>query len=257
MCGFHHLCAGAFFLCCAAGLPIFSPLANLLALQELPFATWQAARLHRSCVVQIVLFFFDVSGVTKREHDRTQKCEPYNFSFSFSFFLSYFLSSFLRQALSAQHGTCKHRESAESRHRHLVDRCGRKRCLAASFSLEEAQGVGLHFRTRRFAVAEEVFEDPAVVQRELLETYTLDYRLNIEVHVKFVKGTEEEFQPNAGDPTVDPGETGAERTESVDTLNSNSSFGRLMRQVRQPQGGFSKLFSRHHWLENCPRQHGL
>eukprot|EP00450_Noctiluca_scintillans_P010762 CAMPEP_0194488410 /NCGR_PEP_ID=MMETSP0253-20130528/8342_1 /TAXON_ID=2966 /ORGANISM="Noctiluca scintillans" /LENGTH=254 /DNA_ID=CAMNT_0039328771 /DNA_START=57 /DNA_END=821 /DNA_ORIENTATION=- len=97
--------------------------------------------------------------------------------------------------------------------------------------------VWAHCRTRLFAVAEEVCDDPAVVQREL-ETYVRDYRLNIEVHVKVVKGTQEEYQPNAGDPAADPGETGAVRTESVDTLNSKSSFGRLMRQVGQQQGGF-------------------
>merc|ERR1712107_70567 len=57
--------------------------------------------------------------------------------------------------------------------------------------------VWSHCRARLFAVAEEVCDDSAVVQREL-ETYVRDYRLNIEVHVKVVKGTEEERQPAAG-----------------------------------------------------------
>ena len=69
--------------------------------------------------------------------------------------------------------------------------------LLLTFLLEKHK-VWAHCRTRLFAVAEEISDAPALVQREL-ETYVRDYRLDIEVHVKVVKGTQEEHRPSTGD----------------------------------------------------------
>ena len=57
---------------CVVGVPLFSAHADLLALRNLPFATWEKARLHSSRVLQKVSFTFDVSGVRGRTHDRLQ-----------------------------------------------------------------------------------------------------------------------------------------------------------------------------------------
>ena len=64
-CGSLYLCAGAFSLHCWRAL--FSALADLLALRNLPLATWQGARLRSACVLQRVSFIFVVSRVASRK----------------------------------------------------------------------------------------------------------------------------------------------------------------------------------------------
>ena len=52
LCGLLHVGAGAFFFFAALLVAVFST-SNLLALRNLPFGTWERARLHCSGVLQV------------------------------------------------------------------------------------------------------------------------------------------------------------------------------------------------------------
>ena len=122
--------------------------------------------------------------------------------------------------------------------------------------LLKKQKVWAHCQIQLFVVAEEVCDDPALAQREL-ETYVRAYRLNIEVHVKVVRGTQEEQQPSTARFGQCHGPANFELF-AFDWITAGSQLGHVefqqfCRQAHEANGPTAKRFSeqssQHHWLE--------